>query len=82
MNKHLNKNYESNSKKNLISVNQKRVDKINKNNNYNDSEMNSLNYDDAKKHDKRNYCQYYISLLRTNHILIFFFAKIKIIMQK
>ena len=77
MNKHLNKNYEISSKKNLMSVNNKKADKINKNNNYNDSEMNSLNYDEAKKLDKRNYCQYYMSLLRTNHILIFSFCQNK-----
>ena len=60
-----------------MSVNNKKADKINKNNNYNDSEMNSLSYDDAKKLDKRNYCQYYMSLLRTNHILIFSFCQNK-----
>ena len=40
---------------------------------YNDEELNSLEYDLALKHDKRNYCQYYISLLKTKHSLIFTF---------
>ena len=40
---------------------------------YNDEEMNSFNYEDAKIHDNKTYCQYYISLLRTKHILIFTF---------
>ena len=73
-NKHLYKKYKNSSNQKLLKINHK---KINKNNNYNDSEMNSLNYDDAKKLDKRNYCQYYMSLLRTNHILIFSFCQNK-----
>ena len=38
-----------------------------------DNEMNSLNYDKALKIDKRTFTQYYISLLRTNHLLLFTF---------
>ena len=56
----------------------KKVSNILKNNsllNYNDEEMNSLNYQEAKSRDKRSYCQYYISLLRTKHILIFSFCQ-------
>ena len=44
-----------------------------KNESYNDYELNMLNYEDAKRLDYRSYCQYYISLLRTKHILIFSF---------
>ena len=40
---------------------------------YNDYELNSLNYEDALKIDKRTYFQYYFSLLRMKHILIFTF---------
>ena len=40
---------------------------------YNDNEMNSLEYEDALKIDKRTYIQYYLSLLRTQHILLFTF---------
>ena len=40
---------------------------------YNDSELNSFSYEKALKEDKRTYCQYYISLLKTNHLLLFSF---------
>ena len=40
---------------------------------YNDGELNDLDYEIAKKCDKRTYCQYYESLLRTNHPLLFIF---------
>ena len=39
----------------------------------NDYEMNNLSYKEALKLDKRNYCQYYLSLVRTKHIFIFTF---------
>ena len=41
---------------------------------FNDNEMNSLSYEKALKYDKRNYLQYYLSLLRTKHLLIFTFC--------
>ena len=44
---------------------------------YNDKEMNSFEYEDALKIDKRSYIQYYISLLRTQHILLFTFLNFK-----
>jgi len=40
---------------------------------YNDYELNSLIYKEALIRDKRNFLQYYLSLLRTNHLLIFSF---------
>ena len=40
---------------------------------YNDEELNNLSYKLAKKYDKRTYWQYYISLLKTKHDLIFTF---------
>ena len=40
---------------------------------FNDYELNSMDYNQALKYDKRNYIQYYWSLLRTKHILIFAF---------
>ena len=43
----------------------------------NDNEMNSLNYEEAKTMDRRTYCQYYFSLLRTKHILIFTFLNFR-----
>ena len=42
---------------------------------YNDSEMNLLPYDEAMKTDQRTYTEYYLSLLRTKHILLFTFYK-------
>ena len=40
---------------------------------YNDCELNSLSYYNAIKYDKRTYCQYYISLLKTKHLILFTF---------
>ena len=40
---------------------------------YNSDEFNSLSYEDALIFDKRNFCQYYCSLLKLNHIIIFSF---------
>ena len=40
---------------------------------YNDEELNDLKYDLAIKYDKRTYCQYYYSLLKTKHIIFFSF---------
>ena len=39
-------------------------------NNFIDAEINTLNYNIAVKFDKRSYCQYYGSLLKTQHLLI------------
>ena len=40
---------------------------------YNDSELNTLNYKEAVKIDHRTYLQYYWSLLKTKHIILFTF---------
>ena len=40
---------------------------------YDDEEKNSLSYKLALKFDKRSYCEYYISLLKTKHVFIFAF---------
>ena len=40
---------------------------------YNDYELNKLKYKDAITDDKRTYIEYYISLLRSNNLLIFSF---------
>ena len=40
---------------------------------YNDEELNNLEYELALKYDKRTYCQFYISLLKTKHNFIFTF---------
>ena len=47
--------------------------KIDENKIINDNEINLLEYEEARQKDKRTYCQYYFSLLKTKHILIFFF---------
>ena len=39
----------------------------------NDNEVNDFSYKEAKKYDRRTYCMYYISLLRTNHDISFTF---------
>ena len=41
---------------------------------YNDEELNNLEYNLALEIDKRNYCQYYLSLLNTKHALLFTFC--------
>ena len=45
--------------------------------NFNNYELNSLSYSDALKYDKRTYCEYYFSLLKTKHLLLFSFYPIK-----
>ena len=39
----------------------------------NDEEINNLSYKKAIKYDKRNYFQYFVSMLKTKHIVIFIF---------
>ena len=41
--------------------------------NYNDYNINNITYEKALKIDKRTYCQYYLSLIKNNHILLFTF---------
>ena len=55
---------------------EKSNEKVNKKNNkynYNNEELNSLNYNDAIKYDKRTFGQYYCSLLKKKHLLLFTF---------
>ena len=44
--------------------------------NYNLYELNTLTYEEALKEDKRNFIQYYFSLLKTQHLLMFSFYPI------
>ena len=61
-----------NSKNNINLVNNKNIENnIMKLNIY---ELNNLSYNDALKKDKRNYIEYYISLLKTKHLIIFTFC--------
>ena len=45
--------------------------------NYIDYELNSLSYNDALKYDRRTYFEYYISLLKTKHLILFTFFQNK-----
>ena len=47
------------------------------NKNYTDIEMNLLKFEEAIKCDYRTYWEYYLSLLKTKHLLIFTFWKVK-----
>ena len=44
---------------------------------YNDEEKNNFSYELALEFDKRTYCEYYISLLKTKHIFMFSFINNK-----
>ena len=52
---------------------EKITDKVKRILKYNDKEINELIYEQALKFDKRNYIQYFFSLLKTKYILIFTF---------
>ena len=49
------------------------IKRVNEIMDYNDDEINNFPYDLALEYDKRTYCQYYISLIKTKHNLIFSF---------
>ena len=74
--KHMNEIIYS-KKKTIIKNNNKVNEKDSINYNYNDYEFNSLSYEKAFNNDKRTYFQYYISLIKTKHPLIFSFYNIK-----
>ena len=70
--KNSNKNKEV--KKNINSIlNDNKIKKIKKIMAFNEEELNELSYDLAIKHDKRTYCEYYFSLLKTKHNFLFSF---------
>ena len=52
---------------------QKKIEKVKKIMEYIDEEINMLPFELAILYDKRNYCQYYISLLKTKHNFLFSF---------
>jgi hypothetical protein len=58
-------------------------EKTNKENNkviilhFTDLELNTLQYKKALKYDKRTYIQYYLSLIRTKHLIIFAFYPVR-----
>ena len=61
------------SNDNLGNFSKKNENKNEKNLGFNDMELNSLLYEKALIYDKRTYIQYYISLLRKKHLLLFSF---------
>ena len=68
------KNFQNN-----VKVDNNNNNNINNNSNkskdeLNDFEMNSLSYEEAQKNDDRNYCSYYLSLLKTKQLIIFTFC--------
>ena len=65
-----NVNKENINKNNSISSKDEISKKIEGIMTYNDEELNSLTYENALKYDKRNYLQFYISLLKTKHDLV------------
>ena len=75
-NKEKNKTLKSNEEATKKDITNKKNNNNNNNlsiANYNDYEINSLIYKEAIIIDKRNYFEYYLSLLRRKHILIFTF---------
>ena len=59
-----------------IITNTNRKNKIEESKPYNDMEINILNYQEALIYDKRSFSQYYLSLVKIKHILIFTFCQI------
>ena len=55
----------------------KRIKKYGRLMKLNDSELNNLEYKDALKSDKRAFCQYYFSLIKTKHLIAFTFFPIE-----
>ena len=66
------KSYSQNNGQKNINKNMNQKENNNKSN-YTDNEINSSDFNEAVKIDKRSYSQYYISLLKTKHSLIFKF---------
>ena len=65
------KNEKKNRNKNILN---KIIIKNNENYlKYNDYEINTLDYKSALLIDKRSYCEYYLSLIRVKHLIIFSF---------
>ena len=67
-----NENNNSGSLNKILNV-QNQINRIKKIMVYNDEEINNLPYKLALIYDKRKYCEYYISLLKTKHLFIFTF---------
>ena len=62
------------SKYDLSKKNNNSILKTKKLKSFNDAELNGLSYEAALNYDKRNFCQYYFSLFKTKHDIIFSFC--------
>ena len=67
----------SNTHNNLKNIESKKNEKTLNYNNLNDYELNSLEYKDALIIDKRTFSQYYWSLLKRKHLILFTFCPAK-----
>jgi hypothetical protein len=81
-NNNINSNSNINNKVELPEEKNKKEKTKNYNIKYNDEELNELRFITAIKYDKRTYCQFYISLLKTKHNLFFTFIIMMISIQK
>ena len=72
----INNNINNKNKKELPKeiIDKKIIERVEKIMEYNYDEINDLPYEEAKKCDRRTYCLYYISLIKTNHEIIFTFC--------
>ena len=70
-NRKITRNYLSKKKPKIDK--QKKIEILKRIMDYTDDEINELPYNLALQFDKRTYCQYYISLIKTKHNLIFSF---------
>ena len=70
MSKLLNSQTKINTKKSKINLSKNEIYIF-----YNDEELNTLTYENAIKIDHRTYCQYYFSLLKKKHLMLFTFLK-------
>ena len=62
-----------NKSKNLMINNDNKIEKLFNLKSFTDYELNSMQYKKALKNDKRTYFDYYFSLLKTKHLLLFSF---------
>ena len=77
INKKTNKNVKIIKRKSEISLDKNIMEDKNIKIEFNFFEFNSLSFKDAIIYDKRTYCEYYISLIKTKHPLLFGFCPIK-----
>ena len=71
----LNNEQHSSCRLNLIkNIDDKEIKRLNNILKKKSFELNSLDYNEGIKLDQRNYCEYYVSLLKYNHPILFSFA--------